>query len=207
MSLTRFFVVAAAMAALFPRHAQAAAPPLPWIVELGAHDVDPKSDNGQLAGGALDATVGSSIRPTLSLEYRLTPELGAELLAAWPFEHQVKLNGAHAADVKELPPTLSLQYHFDPAGTVSPFLGIGVNYTRFFHIDETGPLSGARLNLDSSVGFAAHAGLNWRIDERWLAGVDLRWINITSDAKVNGTKVGTVHIDPLVYGLYAGYRF
>lgn len=178
-----------------------------WIVKAGVHDVDPKSGNGRLAGGALTVDVGSSTRPTATLEYLLTPNLGIELIAAWPFEHDVKLNGAAAATVEQLPPTLSLQYHFNAAGTVSPFLGIGVNYTRFFNIDERGPLAGASLSLSSSWGFAAHAGLDFRINERWLAGFDVRWIDIDTDARVNGADVGSVTIDPFVGGLYAGYRF
>jgi outer membrane protein len=179
----------------------------PWIVKAGVHDVDPKSDNGQLAGGTLNASVGSSVRPTVSLEYLFVPSLGVELLAAWPFQHAIELNGTAAANARQLPPTLSLQYHFTPASAVAPFIGLGLNYTRFFNVDERGPLAGTRLDLSNSFGFAAHAGLDFRLTDRWLAGVDVRWINIETDARVDGTKVGTVNISPLVYGLYAGYRF
>jgi outer membrane protein len=206
MSLARCFCVATLVALVTPVHASDSNGG-PWIVEIGVHDVDPKSDNGQLAGGTLNVDVGSSVRPTASLEYLLLPNLGVELLAAWPFEHDIKLNGAQAANAKQLPPTLSLQYHFTPAGTISPFIGIGLNYTRFFDVDERGPLAGTRLDLSNSFGFAAHAGLDFHLTERWLAGVDVRWINIETDARVDGTKVGTVNISPLVYGLYAGYRF
>jgi outer membrane protein len=120
------------------------------------------------------------------LEYLLSPNIGVELLAAWPFEHTVKLNGADDAKVKQLPPTVSLQYHFIPAASISPFVGVGLNFTRFFNVDERDPLTGT---------------------EQWLAGVDVRWIDIDTTARVNGAKVGTVNVDPLVYGAYVGYRF
>jgi len=178
-----------------------------WVVKAGAHDVNPQSDNGSLAGGSLAVDVGSSIRPSVMLEYLLTRNIGFEILAAWPFEHTVKLNGAEAATVNQLPPTVSLQYHFIPQSSISPFLGMGLNFTRFFNIDERGPLTGADLTLGNSWGFAAHGGLDFRINEQWLAGVDLRWINIDTTARVNGVNVGTVHVDPLVYGAYVGYRF
>jgi len=179
----------------------------PWVIKVGAHDVNPKSDNGTLAGGALAVEVGSSLRPSAMLEYLLTRNIGIELLAAWPFEHNVKLNGVDAAQTRQLPPTLSLQYHFLPQTSLSPFVGVGLNFTRFFNVNERGPLTGADLTLGNSWGFAAHGGLDWRINEQWLAGVDLRWIDIDTTARVNGVKVGTVNVDPLVYGAYVGYRF
>ncbi len=178
-----------------------------WLIKLGVHDVAPKSDNGTLAGGALAVDVDDSVRPTATFEYLFTPHLGVEAIVAWPFQHKVELNGAQAAKVEQLPPTVSLHYHFNPGGTVSPFVGVGVNYTRFFDIQEEGPLEGANLDLDSSWGVAAHAGLDFRIDAHWLAGVDVRWIDIDTKAKVNGADVGTVNIDPWVYGAYVGYRF
>lgn len=178
-----------------------------WIVKFGAHQVSPKSDNGRLAGGALKADVGSDWRPTVTLEYFLTPNWGLEVLAALPFEHEVRLNGAKSADVKHLPPTVSVQYHFAPGAKVSPFVGVGLNYTRFFSIKEKGPLAGTNLDLSDSWGAAVHAGVDLNLDERWSLTADVRWINIETDAKVNGAKVGTVKIDPWIYGVAVGYRF
>jgi len=37
--------------------------------------------------------------------------------------------------------------------------------------------------------------------------VDARWMGISPDVKVNGAKVGSVDIDPFVYGVAVGYRF
>ncbi|HEY6941185.1 OmpW/AlkL family protein [Dokdonella sp.] len=178
-----------------------------WQIKLGAHAVDPKSGNGRLAGGALATDVDSAWSATVTLEYAMTPNLGVEVLAAWPFEHDVKLNGAKAATVKQLPPTVSLQWHFMPDAKVSPFVGLGVNYTRFFSIDETGPLDGKNLDLGDSWGLAAHAGIDVALAPRWSLTVDARWIDIDTDAKVDGAKVGSVAIDPLVYGVAVGYRF
>ncbi|HEX6832796.1 MAG TPA: OmpW family outer membrane protein [Rudaea sp.] len=180
---------------------------LDWTVKVGAHEVDPKSNNGSLAGGALQAEVGSNARPTITGEYLFAPGWGIEALAAIPFEHDVKLNGVKAATVKHLPPTVSVQYHFNANGTVSPFVGVGLNYTTFFSEHTTGPLTGTKLDLNDTFGPTVHAGIDFRINERWLFALDARWIDISPDAKVNGQKVGTVHIDPFVYGFSFGYRF
>ncbi|MET0550854.1 MAG: OmpW family protein, partial [Xanthomonas sp.] len=40
-----------------------------WTVGIGAHQVNPKSDNGTLAGGTLPLRIDSNIRPTVTFEY------------------------------------------------------------------------------------------------------------------------------------------
>jgi outer membrane protein len=178
-----------------------------WVVKVGAHTADPKSNNGTLAGGTLSADVGSDTKPTITAEYLFTPNWGVEVLASLPFEHEIRLNGVKAGSAKHLPPTVSAQYHFNAGGSVSPFVGVGLNYTLFFSEHTTGPLAGTKLSLGSSIGPAVHGGIDFNINERWLLTVDARWMNLDSDVKVNGAKVGTVHIDPVVYGIAVGYRF
>lgn len=178
-----------------------------FTIKFGIHQVEPRSDNGRLAGGALHSDVGGDWRPSLQAEYFLAPHWGVELLAAAPFKHTVRLNGADAAEVSQLPPTLSLQYHFNPGGRVSPFVGLGLNYTAFFDVHERGPLAGSQLTLGKSWGAAAHAGVDVALNEKWLFSADLRWMDIDTEARVNGAKVGTVRIDPLACGIALGYRF
>mgnify|MGYP001298877107 CR=1 FL=1 len=178
-----------------------------WVLRVGAHQVAPKSNNGHLAAGAFKTDVGNNVRPTFALEYMFTPNWGLEVLAALPFEHEVSLNGVKSADVKHLPPTVSVQYHFLPGAKFSPFVGVGLNYTRFFGIDETGPLEGTQLNLSDSWGAALHLGFDVAIDDRWLFTADARWIDIETDARLDGAGIGSVKIDPIVWGVAVGYRF
>jgi outer membrane protein len=177
-----------------------------FAVKFGAHVVDPKSDNGSLAGGALDVTIDDDIQPTVMIEYYVTQHLGIELIAAAPFQHDVQLNGTQAATFKHLPPTVSVQYHFGD-GRVSPYLGAGLNYTLVFDEETTGPLAGTNLSLSNSMGLAAHVGVDVRLSEKWDIGLDARWLDIDSDASVNGAEVGTVNVDPIAYGLYFQRRF
>ena len=197
----------AAAAALFvatPAPAQEAGD---WSFGLGAHVVSPKSGNGSLAGGALEADVGDNWRPTITAEYFIRDKWGIEILASLPFDHDIELNGVKAGSTRHLPPTVSLQYHFTGNETVKPFIGAGVNYTIFFSQDTTGPLAGTDLELDNSWGLAAHAGLDFAVGtHKWLR-VDARWIDIDTDVKVNGGGVGTVNIDPMVYGAAFVWKF
>lgn len=178
-----------------------------WRFTVGAHNVNPKSDNGSLAAGALDVEVGSNWRPSFTAEYFLNDNLGIEVLAALPFKHDVDLNGVHAGEITHLPPTVSLQYHFNPEAKISPYLGAGVNFTWIYSEDSAGPIAGTDLRLSNSWGLAAHAGVDFKMENDWFFGVDARWMDIDTDVSVDGADVGTVNVDPLVYGFYFGKRF
>jgi outer membrane protein len=178
-----------------------------WTFSVGAHQVNPKSDNGSLAGGTVPIEVDSDVRPTITAEYFVRDNLGIEVLAAWPFEHDINVPGAgRVGSTKHLPPTVSLQYHFGQ-GTVKPFIGAGINYTRFFSTETTGALAGTDLELDDSFGLAAHVGIDFEVGERGSIRVDARWMDIDTDAKLNGVDIGTVEIDPLVYGVAYVFKF
>lgn len=194
-------LLAAGLAALPAAHAADDA----WVLRFGAHVVDPKSDNGRLAG--LKTSIDSDIKPSISLEYLITPNWGVDVLGALPFKHEVKLAGQKAATTKQLPPTLGVNYHFLPDAKVSPFVGVGLNYTRFFDSKGRGLLDGARVKIDDSWGAAAHAGLDVQLAPKWIFTADVRWIDIESDVRVNGARVGKAKVDPWVYGLSFGYRF
>jgi outer membrane protein len=177
-----------------------------WVVRVGAAVVAPKNNNGNLAGAHAD--VSSSGRPTLDLEYMITPNWGVDVLAASPFLHDISLAGmGTVARTKELPPTFGINYHFMPDAAWSPFLGAGVNYTNFFGTHATGALYGNSVSIANSWGPAVRAGFDLKISEKWLATVDVRWAYIESDVKVDNAKVGTAKIDPIVFGASVGYRF
>ncbi|MFZ5638559.1 MAG: OmpW/AlkL family protein [Pseudomonadota bacterium] len=178
-----------------------------WTFSVGAHQVNPKSDNGSLVGGTLDVEVDSNVRPTITAEYFIRENLGIEVLASLPFQHDVNIDGlGNVGSTKHLPPTVSLQYHFGE-GKVKPFIGAGVNFTKFFSEDTTGALAGADLDLDDSWGIAAHAGIDFAVGEKGAIRIDARWIDIDTDVSLNGADIGTVEIDPLVYGAAYVFKF
>ena len=178
-----------------------------WTVGIGAHNVAPKSDNGTLTAtplGNLTMDVGSNVRPTITGEYFLQDNLGIEVLAALPFQHDISVAGVgKVGSTKHLPPTVSLQYHFGQ-GKVKPFVGLGVNYTRFFSTKAEGAIAGANLDLSDSWGLAAHVGVDFKVGEKGAIRIDYRKIDIDTKVKLNGANLGTrntVNIDPSVYGI------
>src|SRR5690606_13474526 len=193
-------LLAASLAAVAaaPAFAQSAGD---WTLGVGLHQVDPKSDNGKLADGTLPLAIDSDAKPSVTFEYFVKDNLGVEVLGALPFKHEIAVKGVgKVGQTKYLPPTITLQYHFNSAGKVSPLLGVGINYTTFFSEDTTGALAGTKLKLDDSFGLAAHAGLHFKVSEKASVRVDVRWADIDTDVKVDGAKLGTANIDPLVYG-------
>ena len=179
-----------------------------WTVSAGVHQVAPKSNNGWLANGTLKVDVDNDVKPTITGEYFIADNLGIEVLAALPFKHDININGlGRVGSTKQLPPVVTLQYHFNSKGKVSPFIGAGVNYTTFFSEDTTGALEGTRLKLDDSWGLAAHAGLDFKVSERSAVRVDVRWADIDTKVEVDGAKLGTANIDPLVYGVAYVLKF
>lgn len=178
-----------------------------WFVRVGAAHVDPKSNNGSLAGGALATSIDADTQLGLVLGRQLGEHWAVELLAASPFKHTVSLNGAEAVDFKHLPPTLGLQYRFAPSAMVSPFLGAGLNYTRTWSESSYGPLAGADVKLGNSWGLAGQAGLAMRLGETMELVLEARYIDISVDVSVNGTNVGKADVDPMVYALTLGWRF
>lgn len=117
------------------------------IVRAGAITVAPNESSGDLKfdGSKVSgtkATLDSDTQLGLTFAYMLTDHVGLELLAATPFKHTVGVKGlgggldGKLADIKQLPPTLSLQYYpMEPTSKFQPYAGVGINYTLFFDED------------------------------------------------------------------------
>ncbi len=173
-----------------------------WLFRIGGSVVDPKSNNGDV----VDVDDDSSI--TFTLSYMMTENWAIDVLAAWPFEHAINLkDGTRVGKTKHLPPTVSLQYHFLPSADFQPYVGLGVNYTNFFDEETTGDLEGVDLSLDDSWGLAAQVGFDWMLGDKWFFNLDARWIDIETDASLDGRFLEKVEIDPIVYGAHVGFRF
>ncbi|MFC1701482.1 OmpW family protein [Pseudomonadota bacterium] len=173
-----------------------------WLVRVGASYVSPASDNHEI----VDVESGTSA--TINLTYMMTDVWALELLAAYPFKHDLELaDETKIGSTKQLPPTLSIQYHFRPTEKFQPYVGFGINYTTFSSEKTTGPLEGTDLNLGSSWGLAGQIGFDMLLNDKWFLNVDARYIDIDTKASVNGESIGKVEIDPFVFGGHIGFKF
>ena len=199
------------------------------ILRAGAITTAPNESSGDLKfdGNKVSgtkATLDSDTQLGLTFAYMLTDHIGLELLAATPFKHTVGVKGlgggldGKLADIKQLPPTLSLQYYpMEPNSRFQPYAGVGINYTLFFDED----LSRARkqqgfsnLKLQDSVGIAGQLGMDYMLTENLLVNASVWYVDIDTKASVDGpsalgyskTKVD-VDVDPWVYMVGLGYKF
>lgn len=183
--------IALALVAATATTAAVAAPAGTWTIGAGAAYVDPKSNPG------LGLSVDEDVRPSVTFEYFPVKNVGIELLAAHPFKHDIESKGEKVGSVKLLPPTLSLQYHFDNGGKVVPFIGAGVNYTTFFKER----LAVSDLELKDNWGAAGHVGVDFKLTDRDAVRLDARYIDLKTDVKIDGANKGELDLSPWVYGV------
>ena len=170
----------------------------PWLVRLRAVHLD--SENGGAAGAA-GVSVNNKWMPEVDISYFFTPNIAAELILTYPQKHNVRLGGERIGSLKHLPPTLLAQYHFTNMGAFKPYLGAGVNYTRFSNVNI---LDGALTVKRNSFGPALQVGFDYALDKNWSINVDVKKVYL--DTTVSG-GIGKFKVDPLLFGLGVGYRF
>lgn len=183
-------------ATLFTGAAQAAAGD--WLVRGRIISVQPSSSSSPVAG------VAASNKATLEADFTrfVTNNVALELILATT-KHDISLNGAALGTVGVLPPTLTVQYHFSPDATVSPYLGAGLNYTRFYSVNLS-PGLGVK---NSSTGGALQAGLDYKINKDMAVNIDIKKIYMKTDVTNAGAYLTTLKIDPVVIGAGVVWKF
>ncbi|WP_347909381.1 OmpW family outer membrane protein [Pseudomonas grandcourensis] len=204
------------------------------ILRAGAITVNPKADSssvkvdqGPLAGTNLGgkATMDSDTQLGLNFAYMLTNHWGIELLAATPFEHDVKLKGTalpaangKLGSLKHLPPTLSVVYYpLDSKSAFQPYVGGGINYTWIYDESLSSEAKSAgfsNFNAKNSWGLAWQVGADYMLTEHVMLNAQVRYIDIDTRATVENNSIapGTrakvnVDVDPFVYMVGLGYKF
>ncbi len=207
-------VLAIASAALAAPGAFAADGPLMVRVRAVNLDMENKSDAIPALAVPSDAIRASDKTiPEVDISYFIGRNIAAELVLTVPQKHDVEVTqsaiGAFKAGTfKHLPPTLTLQYHFLPDGRFRPYVGAGVNYTRFSSVNLAVPgVTPLRLENDSWGG-ALQAGFDVKLTENLFVNLDVKKIRINTDIKDDaGNVVSHLKADPLAIGVGLGWRF
>ena len=191
----------AALCALATAPALAQTAEGPWMVRVRA--VDLQSANKDSTG--LGLSINDKVIPEVDISYFFTRNIAAELILTVPQKHTLHSNavGGDIGTLKHLPPTLLLQYHFDAPG-FKPYVGAGLNYTRFSSVNLT--VAGADVDK-SSVGGALQLGVDIPLGKNLYFNVDVKKVYISTDVYLSGAKQGTFKVDPLLVGVGLGWRF
>lgn len=199
--MVKFGVAAAAVMAMFALAQPAQAGVLDnWQVKVGLSGILPNEE-----GKPIQADISDEYVPTLQVEYFFNDNISAELLCCVATHDVTAANGAvDLGTVTHFPPTVTVKYHWTNLGAFQPYVGAGVNYTAFINSD---PPSGTSVQYDQSWGPALQAGFDYRLNDHWSVGFDVRRLWISTDVTINDTIHDSVDIDPWVVTTSIGYRF
>ena len=203
------------------------------IVRAGAITVQTDESSSSVKGdrGALGAvgniggkaSINNDTQLGLNFAYMVTDQWAVELLAATPFKHDAKIKGTTAlggaangklGSFKHLPPTLSAVYYPMDSGSVfQPYVGLGVNYTKFF--DESVSSSAKQrgftsLNIKDTWGWAAQVGADYMLTDNIMLNGQIRYIDIDTTAYAShslGRAKVNIDVKPWVYMVGLGYKF
>lgn len=171
-----------------------------WLARARVIHINPDASSS-----ALNLDVDSQTTLELDFSYFISEKLALELILATK-KHEVTAGGSPIGTVTHLPPTLTLQYHFQPDAAFRPYVGAGVNFTRFYKVK----LGNGALDLDNrSWGGALQAGVDIPLGKTLFLNLDIKKIWLDSDVivKATGARAAHLDIDPLIFGLGVGMAF
>lgn len=183
-----------------------------WLINLRATVISPDEDapitTGAGAATGLSAEVDEGYMPSLGFSYFLTDNVAIEAIAT-ATKHEIKAVGP-GTDVAVhetwvLPPHVTAQYHFNPAGRVSPYIGAGVGYILFFSGEDK---NGFTVDLEDGFSFDLEAGVDIALQGPYSLNVDLKKAFFETEATINsGALKSDVQLDPWVFSVGVGRKF
>lgn len=168
-------------------------------------DFDNDQSDGLPLSGTTKVEADSRWIPEVDISYFFTKNIAAELVLTYPQTIDIKVGGSKEGEIKALPPSLVVQYHYTDFGAFQPYAGIGLNYTIF--TDRSNILDGAAQVDSSSFGLVGQLGFDYMINSHWGVNVDAKYIQMDTDVKLSGSKIGSVGLNPWTLGIGATYRF
>lgn len=170
-----------------------------WLVRARVVHLDAANKNSD---PAVPVSINNKTLPEVDFTYFFNKNLAAELILTVPQKQTVSLGGAPIGTLKHLPPTLTLQYHFDAPG-FKPYVGAGINFTRFSSVNLPAPLDIKR----NSWGGALQVGVDIPVAKDMYFNIDVKKVFIKTDVTAAGAKIDTFKVDPLLVGVGLGWKF
>ena len=190
------------------------------VVKVGVTRYDTHSRTSGISGigvpAGADAEVGSATTAIFVYERLLTPispNLGIEFVLGIPPRLKAKATGSVAflgddvLSARNVAPTLLLNYHFfGPDAIFRPYVGAGVNYTRFTDVRSS---LAPDVKMGSSTGLALQAGVHYAINKDVGLFASIAKVNVKSKVVATGATVLTTTVDfrPIVYSAGISYQF
>lgn len=174
------------------------------LLRARAVEVVPDVSSTVSIGGKVSIT--DTTIPEADITYFLTEHWSVEAIAGTN-KHAIYYGPTKLANVWLLPPTVTVQYHFDQIGPFQPYVGAGPNFTIFYD-RSSGPLG--KLRTTDNWGFALQAGTDIPLTEdgRYFFNIDVKRLWLSTSASFSGAPVtAKVNINPWLIGTGVGIRF
>jgi outer membrane protein len=158
--------------------------------------------SGASIGGK--TSISDSVVPEADVTYFITDHIGVEAIAAVT-KHTVSNSVAgRVGSVSLLPPTVTVQYHFDPTGPIRPYVGAGVNYIMFYKVSNGLP----NLDFKNNFGWALQAGADVPLgDGPYFLNLDVKKIFLHTKITAAARAVrASANLDPWLVGTGIGIR-
>lgn len=189
-------------------------------------DGDLRDASGPLASAlpaGIDTKADDNFVPTIAVEYFVTRNVSLETICCVT-QHDVSATAPSAlagaelvSNARIIPATLTVKYHFNPGGSIRPYVGAGPAYFFFFH-DKVGAGAQAALGahsarIDDGFGAALQAGVDIPISgDRTSLSIDAKRYFLRTDAhfyNAAGSEVLETHhrLDPWIISAGVAYRF
>jgi outer membrane protein len=187
------------------------------VVKIGITEYTTKAQSSGVTGigvppGA-NVTTGDATTVILSYERMVVPNVGVELVVGIPPTIKANATGSVAflgndvLSAKFLSPVLFVNYHFfAPGATWRPYVGAGLNYTKFIDIKST---LASNVQMGYSTGWAAQVGLDHALNKQWSVFASVAALKVKSNVVAAGATVlqSTVDFRPIAYTIGAVYGF
>ena len=172
---------------------------------------------GSIADTGSSPTLSSG--PGIEFDWVLWPldELTVELsIGASPLPVGTSggsLGGIDGGTLWRIPLSAVAQYRPDLYGKFDPYVGLGLVYNAtIYDLSSAYKEVFSKASFSSDVNIVVQAGVNYELDERWSANLDLRYMGLRTDGtftSLDGTSRDELNFtfDPWVVGLGFRYRY
>ena len=203
-------------------------------VKLGVSNVQPHSSASDFSGPFTPSGISLEVRdkttPFFSYIREIDDQWNVELALGLPPKHDIvlkinnaglpgnaqALSGQVGAKVRQVAPTLFVNYRFlEKTSPWRPFVGVGINYTRFDKTSSTtagDALNGGAtsISLKDSVGLAVQGGVTYKITNQWSVSAALATARVKSRITTNTLGIersADISFNPRVFTVAVGYSF
>lgn len=182
---------------------------------------------GRFVPPGVNLSIGDATTLFLAYSRAITDNIDIQISGGYPPRYKTTAKGVATlgsvpwagqtiGSAKEAAPSVFVNYTFTGHDAqIQPYVGIGINYTRFFDVKSTsandaangGPTS---IGMTNSHGVAAKIGIRYKVDKEWSVNAHISSADVTSQLTTNTAGITrTTHIDfkPLIFVLSAGYSF